>query len=96
MKRSRKRENREAARLMKLVEMRIWILRRPAGMTKLDQADGFVVRAWSAHLARRIAADSAGDEGPAVWLDPKQSTCRNLTPAGRGWGGVVMRDFNNG
>lgn len=94
MRRSRKREIREAGRLMKLVEMRIWILRRPAGMTKLDQADGFVVRAWSAHLARRTAADSAGDEGPAVWRDPKQSTCRHLTPDGRG--GVILRDFNNG
>jgi hypothetical protein len=80
--------------MKQMKQMKIWILRRSGVIAKLDETHGFVVRASSAYLARMTAADSAGDEGPAVWRDPKQSSCRALTPAGRG--GVVLRDFNNG
>ena len=60
-----------------------------------DIARGFVVRALSPHQARTFASECCGDEGPDVWLNRTQSTCKLLTPENAGLG-VVLRDFRAG
>lgn len=42
---------------------------------KWDCHNGHVIVADSVQRARTIAAQDAGDEGAAVWLNPKCSTC---------------------
>lgn len=68
-----------------------------------DKAFGFVVRAETEEDARKWAHEEAGDENrgefmrgktantTTPWLDPKYSTCVELS--GDGPLGVVMRDF---
>lgn len=62
-----------------------------------DTQQGIVVRATSAHRARRIASDNAGDEGRSVWLDSSITQCLVI-----GWDtigakeGIVLRSFKNG
>ena len=71
--------------------MSLWLLKARADKHPNDTADGFVVRARTAKQARGYAASHAGDEGPTYWLNPKASTCRELTIEGPS--GIVLRDF---
>lgn len=68
-----------------------------------DKCFGFIVRSDTEQGARQYAHAGAGDEnrgkflskpisntkGP--WLDPRYSTCEELTPDGDA--GIVMQDF---
>lgn len=65
-----------------------------------DCAYGFVVRAESEITARQAIVEArnkddwrvmAGDEREAVWLDPKLTSCVELTTEGEP--GILMRDF---
>lgn len=69
-----------------------------------DKAFGFVVRAETEEEARKLANDDGGDEtgpysqkvyrtGGNPWLDPKYSSCEELTADGAS--GVVIRDFRS-
>lgn len=57
-----------------------------------DKAAGFIVRAKTARQARDLASNDAGDEGPGVWLNPKDTTCEIVTAAGAI--SVLIRDFH--
>jgi hypothetical protein len=70
--------------------MRLWLLQRLLG-TRSGEAGGFVVRAESEVYARRHASQSAGKEGPALWLEPAMASCEELTAAGIT--GVVLQEF---
>ena len=48
----------------------------------LDHVSDILVRASSAAEARERAAGAAGDEGQAVWLDERRSTCEAVAPDG--------------
>lgn len=72
--------------------MRLWLIER--GGDGYDQYFGFVVRAESEVGARRIAAARHADEGAAVWMDAKRSTCAELTAEGEA--GVILADFSAG
>ena len=74
--------------------MNFYKLSRPGIKVGYDEAAGFVVRAHTSQEARRLASQKAGGERDLVWLDPKQSKCTLIRPAGRP--AVVMRDFNAG
>jgi hypothetical protein len=79
--------------------MKLWIL-RPVGYSDVfeagawypwyDKAFGFVVAAETEADARQLANEDHGDEG-AVWTDPAQTTCEELTADSAG---IVMRDFH--
>jgi len=67
-----------------------------------DKAFGFVVRAETEERARQIANKNGGQEtgdimydiyrvGGNPWLDPKQSTCVELTVSGKEM--MIIRDF---
>lgn len=77
--------------------MKLWLL-RPMEDNNLwdpwyDKCFGFVVRAESEEEARKIVGSSIefGDEGKEAWLDPKNSTCVELTIEGKEE--VIIRDF---
>lgn len=69
-----------------------------------DKCFGFVVRSDTEHGAREYAQAGAGDERrwefmrkqtartTTPWLDPKYSTCVELTADGDA--GIVMQDFH--
>lgn len=76
--------------------MKFWSV-RPRGdqlKSRLDVADGFVVKAYLSAEARRIASEQAGDEGSALWLDTGKAVCKELMP--RGPSKVILRSFNAG
>jgi len=78
--------------------MRIWILRPikeddGAWVPWYDKAFGFVVCAKDIEEARKIASDDHGDEGREAWMDPKQSTCIELTPGEKSR--VVVQNFHS-
>lgn len=43
-----------------------------------DKANSFVISAKNENDARSIASNNSGDEGEAVWLDAKKTSCRRL------------------
>lgn len=89
--------------------MKLWLLKPVEGLKEnnpwnpwYDKAFGFVVRAESEDVARKIANSSGGSEtgpirtkvyrtGGDPWLDKTLSTCEELLPDGKV--GLVMRDF---
>ena len=48
----------------------LYLLTRRDSNITYDAADGFVVRARSLQVARRLASKQAGDEGASYWLSP--------------------------
>lgn len=58
-----------------------------------DKAFGFVVEANSPTEARKLASEEGGDENrnSKPWLDPSQSTCKELKPSGKSE--VIIVDF---
>lgn len=72
--------------------MKLWML-KPLKDWKpwYDRAFGFIVRAPSAKMARKLAAEKAGDEGGQVWMDPNKTKCEELNADGEAE--VVLRDF---
>lgn len=75
--------------------MKLWnVYKSEAGMDapwSYDCAYAFVIRADDEAGARQLAADSAGDEGAAVWLDELRTTCDELLADGPA--AVVLVDF---
>lgn len=87
--------------------MKLWLLKPKddnyvAWNPWYDKAFGFVVRAETEERARQLANDKGGDEvgkisnttyrtGGDPWLDPKQSTCEELTTDGDEE--VVLEDY---
>ena len=61
--------------------MKLYVLRRldPA---RYDEAREMVVRARSSSVARKIASEYRGDEGEDAWLNPEDSSCRELKADG--------------
>ncbi len=74
--------------------MKFWLLERRPGAGGYDEAQGFVVRATSAHTARTIASQHAGDEGGDTWLLPPFSSCIELHVDGTE--AIILRDFRAG
>lgn len=90
--------------------MRLWLLKARTDLPTAreanpwvpwyDKADGFVVRAESDELARKLAQEQGGDEVGAsynhpripAWTDSKFSTCEPLEQDGAE--GVVLCDFS--
>ncbi len=59
-----------------------------------NEQEGVVVAAFNSQQARQIASNTHGDEGATPWLDPKLTSCRQVT---RITGvGVILRAFNAG
>ena len=72
--------------------MKLWLLQPVTPWVPwYDKAFGFVVRASTEEKARWLASTQAGDEGCAVWLDAKQTTCVELVANGKQ--DVILRDF---
>jgi hypothetical protein len=61
-----------------------------------DEAAGFVVAAVTYTQARKIASEDAGDEGKAIWLDPRRTTAEKLAKDTRRASGVVLADRYEG
>ena len=59
---------------------RFYLLKQTPDEPGYDEAEGFVVQSDCAKDARQIASENAGDEGAAVWLDAKRSTCKIIDP----------------
>jgi hypothetical protein len=59
-----------------------------------DTVEGFVVMAESADEARQLASQQKGDEGKAVWLNPKKSQVTLLDYTGDPR--VILRAFHAG
>jgi len=55
-----------------------------------DGSAALVVRAACKACARRVAAESAREEGTLVWRDPEQCTVKPIEPD-KGVNGVVLR-----
>jgi hypothetical protein len=77
--------------------MKLWLLRPVNEASEpwapwFDCTFGFVVRGETETAARTIAAEQAGDEGPAAWLSPDTATCTELRADGSP--GVIMMDYN--
>lgn len=73
--------------------MTLYLLKR-VDATGYDMFVSFVIRAPTAKCARQIAADHAGDEGKAVWLDSNTSKIEHIASTGEP--GVVLGRFNAG
>ena len=74
--------------------MNLWILKPIKHWEPYDTAQGFVVRAKTAHEARILAEEDSGDEsrrGDKVWLDSKKTTCRILSNDGPAE--MILKDF---
>ena len=77
--------------------MKLWILRPVNEASEpwapwFDCTFGFVIRGETETAARTLAAEQAGDEGPAAWLSPDSATCAELQADGSP--GVIMGDYN--
>lgn len=82
--------------------MKLWLLTANEELPKddnpwepwWDKTFGFVVRAETEEDAREIAAENGSDEvrdsGKQSWLEPKYSTCIELTASGEQ--GVILED----
>lgn len=77
----------------------------PAHRSGYDETHGFVVRARSSTVARRLVAETPsyeggpGCEGGDVWRDPRQSRCRKVGEVTAGANrreNIVLRDFKAG
>jgi hypothetical protein len=67
------------------------------GSICLDEVASFVIAAVDVDEARRMAAESHGDESYHTWLDPKATTCELIGQASQERSfGVVCRDFRAG
>lgn len=73
--------------------MPIYLLDRIAYTVGYDETESVVVRAENAKEARTLASKACGGEGEAVWLSPKNSSCKRLPSYGMS--GVIIRSFLN-
>lgn len=81
--------------------MKLWLLRPINESTHwrpwFDKAFGFVIRAETEAEARKIAQGAGGDETrnykSEAWVDPKFSTCTELTAEGAA--GEVIQDYRS-
>lgn len=75
--------------------MKLFLLKRnPELSAGYDELYEIVVRAVDRAHAREIAAEYAGDEGPAIWRLSHRSTCIELEHEGPA--GVICKDFLEG
>lgn len=72
--------------------MRLWKLERKEA--RADEMRACIVRALTQQEARKLAGTCAVDEGAAVWLDPKQVTCQEVTRGGQAE--VILSDVHEG
>lgn len=75
------------------IGMNLYLLERIES-SEYDQAMGFVVRAPTVSVARKLASERAGDEGAEVWLDRSKTSCNILSNKGSEC--VILRDFKAG
>ena len=61
-----------------------------------DCAQGYVIRAWTAPQARKLAAGNTGDEPENVWLSKEHSTCDKIGQCFSGDAEVLLCDFHAG
>lgn len=73
---------------------KLWLLRRIGARPVYDVNNVFVVRSRTEEAARAFAAEEAGDEGDATWVDPSLSTCEELSVDGES--GVVASEGREG
>lgn len=82
--------------------MNLWLLRPVEGLPDSDnpwkpwygKSFGFVVRAETEKIARKLAQAKSGDEdssGYTPWVDEKYATCVVLEPSGDEE--IVIQDF---
>lgn len=81
--------------------MKIWLLEanREKRRVTYDCVHAFVIQARSLRNARKMASESASDEGSAWWLDPKTSTCTHIGStclSTQEVEKVILRDFRAG
>jgi len=78
--------------------MKLWLLDLTdagnAESPNWDVAVGFIIRAEDEVTARAIASKNHMDEGAAFWLNPRLTTCVELSADGPS--GVVLSSFVNG
>lgn len=65
----------------KLIGTKLWKLERVGG-ANADEMRSCIVRAPTEPLARKAACTCSLDEGEAVWRDPAQTTCQEITLEG--------------
>jgi hypothetical protein len=75
------------------VKLKLFLL-RPVAEWKpwYDKCNGAVVRTTSEEEARKAMSQVSGDEGVDVWLDPKLTTCVELSADGPPE--MVISDFS--
>jgi hypothetical protein len=71
--------------------MPLYILSRPEPERSYAELREVVVRAKDEGEARLLASAFRGDEGEAVWLDEKQSTCEKVPTRGKSV--VICADY---
>ena len=77
--------------------MKLWTLDLNEEFHGYDRCYGFVIRAETEEKAREIAHENGGDENRDncyPWLNPKSSTCEELTVIGKE--GIILKYFNAG
>jgi hypothetical protein len=72
--------------------MPLYILNRPEPECSFDELREVVVRAEDEGEARLLASEFRGDEGKAVWLDEKQTTCEKVPTRGKSV--VICADYH--
>jgi hypothetical protein len=73
--------------------MRLWVLKRHIAYVGKGEMAGIVVRAKTNIDARRVAAEHAGSEGSAIWLQGVESSCEPLSASLACSEDVILRDI---
>jgi hypothetical protein len=62
-------------------QQKLWFLerRKENDDRRGDNIDAFIIHTLDEKSARQLASVCAGSEGIHVWLDPKKSTCEQIT-----------------
>jgi hypothetical protein len=61
-------------------QQKLWFLeRRKENDDRRGDIDAFIIHTLDEERARQLASVCAGSEGMHVWLDPKKSTCEQIT-----------------
>jgi len=72
--------------------MKLYLLER-IGDTGYDECIGHLIRAESEEIARTIANDNPGDEGP-IWHNKEKVSCEEITMEGSE--GILITNFHAG
>jgi hypothetical protein len=75
--------------------MKLWILKaKNESSVAYDNFDGFVIRAENSRKARLVASAKAGGSESDIWLHPRMSSCKELSPSGKS--SIVFESFKAG